>query len=118
LSDQDLLVAALASVATQAHGNGVDYDDVTCDVRVDRHHDVLNNARKHGLRLPTCTPDPFSSARWFRRWREEHRRPLRSPPVVEAWSWDPWSTISLDEVPGRRAESWSFEDLLGTHPRG
>jgi len=74
---------------------------------------VLNNARKHGLRLPNCTPDPFSSARWFRGWREEHRRPLRSPPVVEAWSWDPWTTISLEEVPGRRAESWTFEELLG-----
>ncbi len=73
---------------------------------------VLNNARKHGIRLPTGTPDPFSSARWFRRWREEHRRPLRSPPVVEAWSWEPWTSISLDEIPGRRAESFTLAELL------
>lgn len=73
---------------------------------------VLNNARKHGIRLPAGTPDPFSSARWFRRWREEHRRPLRSPPVVEAWSWEPWTSISLDEVPGQRAESFTLAELL------
>ena len=74
---------------------------------------VLNNARKHGIRLPAGTPDPFSSARWFRRWREKHRRPLRSPPVVEAWSWEPWTALGLEEVPGRRAESWALDERLG-----
>ena len=73
---------------------------------------VLNNARKHGLRLPAGTPDPYSSAKWFRRWRGDHRRPLRSPPVMDAWSWEPWTRLDLDEVPGRRAPSWTREEVL------
>ena len=75
---------------------------------------VLNNARKHGLRLPKGKPDPYSSAKWFRRWQNRPRRPLRSPPVVEPWSWEPWMSLSVDEVPGRRAESWTLEELLAT----
>ena len=74
---------------------------------------VLNNARKHGIRLPAGTPDQFSSAKWFRLWREKHRRPLRNPSVVGAWSWEPWTALSLDEIPGRRAESWALDELLG-----
>jgi REP element-mobilizing transposase RayT len=73
---------------------------------------VLNNARKHGVQLAESMPDPFSSARWFSRWLERPRKPLRSPPVVEAWSWEPWRLISLNEIPGQRAESWTLEELL------
>jgi len=74
---------------------------------------VLNNARKHGIRLPAGTPGPFSSAKWFRRWSEPHRKPLRSPPVMEAWSWEPWMRINFNEVPGQRAEGWTWEELFG-----
>ncbi len=43
---------------------------------------VLQNARKHGVSLPTGMPDPYSSAPWFNWWQKsEMRRPLRSPPV-------------------------------------
>lgn len=43
---------------------------------------VLQNARKHGVCLPTGLPDPFSSARWFE-WERKRPfpAPLRSPPV-------------------------------------
>ena len=30
---------------------------------------VLNNGRKHGVWLARDQPDPFSSGRWFKRWR-------------------------------------------------
>ena len=38
---------------------------------------VLNNARKHGIEIPPGQPDPFSSAAWFRHWRER-RPPFRT----------------------------------------
>ena len=72
---------------------------------------VLNNARKHGIRVPKGTPDPFSSAKWFPRWRGRPRRPLRSPPVMESWSFWPWGGFDVDEVPGQRPESWTPEEL-------
>ena len=43
---------------------------------------VLQNARKHGVRLPDGTPDPYSSARWHR-WDEDICRPMRGAPVVQ-----------------------------------
>ena len=51
---------------------------------------VLQNARKHGVSLPTGEADPYSSARWFNWWqRAEMRRPLRSPlgPRVDLGPW-------------------------------
>jgi len=48
---------------------------------------VLGNGRKHGVWHSTRSPDPFSSARWYRDWIElgwDICRPLRSPPVAPA----------------------------------
>ena len=49
---------------------------------------VLQNARKHGLRIPRGEPDPYSSGPWFRHWRSRHGRgplaePQCPPPVLE-----------------------------------
>jgi len=38
---------------------------------------VLNNARKHGIRIPFGQPDPFSSGPWFKHWKER-RPPFRT----------------------------------------
>ena len=38
---------------------------------------VLHNARKHGIKIPFGRPDPFSSASWFKHWRER-RPPFRT----------------------------------------
>jgi hypothetical protein len=42
---------------------------------------VLNNARKHRVRLPRGVPDPYSSGPWFPYWRDHPggRRP--EPPA-------------------------------------
>jgi REP element-mobilizing transposase RayT len=42
---------------------------------------VLNNARKHGVRLPRGVPDPYSSGPWFPYWRAQPGRPRPEPPA-------------------------------------
>ena len=69
---------------------------------------VLNNARRHGVRLGRDVVDPFSSGRWFSGWLEGDLSlvaPLHSP-VVEPRYWllrEGWwhaGLISLYAVPG------------------
>ncbi len=73
---------------------------------------VLNNARRHGIRLPWGGSDPFSSAPWFDGWKV-----IRSftaevvPPVSGARSWlltEGWRRHGLvdpNEIPGGRTQS-------------
>jgi REP element-mobilizing transposase RayT len=42
---------------------------------------VLNNARKHRVRLPRGVPDPYSSGPWFPYWRDHPGRPRPEPPA-------------------------------------
>jgi hypothetical protein len=42
---------------------------------------VLNNARKHGVRLPRGVPDPYSSGPWVPYWRAQPGRPGPEPPA-------------------------------------
>jgi len=63
---------------------------------------VLQNARRHGVRLPRGRPDPYSSAPWFRPWRGRVVEPSRPAPVVsthnptfEQVGWH----VSLDDLP-------------------
>jgi REP element-mobilizing transposase RayT len=42
---------------------------------------VLNNARKHRVRLPRGVPDPFSSGPWFPYWSARDGRPRPVPPA-------------------------------------
>ena len=64
---------------------------------------VLQNARKHRVRLPRGRPDPYSSAPWFRFWRERHEVPADPSPVAEVQ--DQWLSavlglgLSLEDVP-------------------
>ena len=44
---------------------------------------VLQNARRHGIRLPPGEVDPFSSGPWFRFWRGRVPRPGEPSPVLE-----------------------------------
>jgi REP element-mobilizing transposase RayT len=70
---------------------------------------VLQNARKHGLRLPRGLPDPFSSAPWFDHWKERPSLPREPSPVLplhDSWlvaaAWG--RQLSLEHVPQGR--SW------------
>ncbi len=45
---------------------------------------VLSNGRKHCAWLEKDRPDPYSSGPWYRRWRQDIRRPLRDSPVAES----------------------------------
>ena len=65
---------------------------------------VLQNARRHGVRLERGRPDPYSSGAWYRFW---HGRPkVRGDPAPVARSRHPTlaqilsNGIGLDEVPG------------------
>ena len=68
---------------------------------------VLNNARRHGLRLAQAV-DLYSSACWFDGWRQRLRvrnTPVRRPTVdAQTWllrvGWRRRGLISLEEVPG------------------
>ena len=69
---------------------------------------VLNNARRHGVRMGREVIDPYSSARWFSGWMEGDLSlvaPTRSP-VVEPRYWllqQGWwraGLISMFAVPG------------------
>jgi REP element-mobilizing transposase RayT len=42
---------------------------------------VLNNARKHGVRLAPGVPDPYSSGPWFPYWSARDGRPRPEPPA-------------------------------------
>jgi hypothetical protein len=42
---------------------------------------VLNNARKHRVRLAPSLPDPYSSGPWFPYWRAPTGRPRPVPPA-------------------------------------
>ena len=73
-------------------------------------HYVLNNARRHGVRLGREVVDPFSSGRWFSGWLEGDLSlvaPLHAP-VVEPRFWllrEGWwhaGLISIYAVPGPR----------------
>ena len=46
---------------------------------------VLQNARKHCIRIEKDTPDPYSSGPWYRFWRERMNQPflVDDCPVVE-----------------------------------
>jgi hypothetical protein len=68
---------------------------------------VLNNARKHGLRLAQAV-DVFASGAWFDGWREKFRargvpeaRPVAAP---RTWllrvGWRRHGLIRLAEIPG------------------
>lgn len=70
---------------------------------------VLNNARKHAVRVEGI--DPFSSGASFDGWRERAARTLvrePAPPVVQAraWllttGWRRYGLVSVTEVPGSR----------------
>jgi REP element-mobilizing transposase RayT len=72
---------------------------------------VLQNARRHGVRLPAGYNgmDPFSSAWWFDGWRDERWRDGLGPPemrtVAEPASWllrvgrRRHGLLAIDEVP-------------------
>jgi REP element-mobilizing transposase RayT len=72
---------------------------------------VLNNARKHGIRIPKDTPDPCSSGPWYDRWFERGGKPFRSEgsPVVRGRTmylegcYPLW--LDINEVPG----SWRLQ---------
>ena len=68
---------------------------------------VLQNARRHGLPLPSGEADPYSSARWFRWFQKDGmNRPLRSPPVATplciATDVCLLHGLDIDDLPGRR----------------
>ena len=68
---------------------------------------VLNNARKHGHRLPTTEPDVFSSGWWFDGWSGQPRLNTRGidPPTalprtwLRAIGWRRRRLLQLDERP-------------------
>jgi len=69
---------------------------------------VLQNARRHGIRLPPDTPDPFSSGPWFRFWRGWVERPDDPSPVLEPN--DPTLEVALARRIGlheRARSSWT-----------
>ncbi len=57
---------------------------------------VVQNARRHGIKLPWGEPDPFSSGPWFRFWRGRTKRRTDPSPVALP------STATLELVLGRR----------------
>jgi REP element-mobilizing transposase RayT len=64
---------------------------------------VLQNARRHRVRLARGVVDPFSSGRWFRFWRERPGVSGERSPVVQPR--DPYlrtaarAGLSLDDLP-------------------
>jgi hypothetical protein len=70
---------------------------------------VLQNARRHGLDVPTGSRDMYSSAWWFKGWTHDRWRaswkPPRAPTVVATEGWllkdgrRRWGLIGVDEVP-------------------
>ena len=69
---------------------------------------VLQNARRHGIRLPPGEPDPFSSGPWFRFWRGRVERRNDPSPVLEPR--DPTLELALGRRIGldeRARSSWT-----------
>jgi len=65
---------------------------------------VLNNARRHGVRLLGI--DPYSSGWWFDGWKEDLRSVLLPPSSsARSWllreGWRRWGRIGLRESPSR-----------------
>ena len=71
---------------------------------------VLQNARKHGIRIPKGEPDPYSSGPWFRYWKlpfgvKRPAAPAGPSPVLEHTDLDlelaiGWGKgVSLDDLP-------------------
>ena len=67
---------------------------------------VLQNARRHGIRLPAGLPDPFSSGPWFKNWHGRRGQTFsdRRQPVVEPIDMLFFQirhlSVGLDELPG------------------
>ena len=69
---------------------------------------VLQNARRHGIRLPPGEPDPFSSGPWFRFWRGRVEGRNDPSPVLEPR--DPTLELALGRRIGldeRARSSWT-----------
>ena len=69
---------------------------------------VLQNARRHGIRLLPGAPDPFSSGPWFRFWRGRVERRDDPSPVLEPR--DPTLELALGRRIGldeRARSSWT-----------
>ena len=74
---------------------------------------VLQNGRKHGIRLPADRPDPYTSGPWFKGWKEQYGTPFdSSEPPVSPMVWNIYCMqeahrqicISLTELPGPRPD--------------
>jgi REP element-mobilizing transposase RayT len=68
---------------------------------------VLNNARRHGIRLPADAPDPCSSGAWFDGWRERIAAlapDARATTAARTWllslGWRRHGLLGLAETPG------------------
>jgi REP element-mobilizing transposase RayT len=84
---------------------------------------VLNNARKHGVRLAPGVPDPYSSGPWFPYWRAQPgsprpQRPAEPSPVAEirdlglvmaTWGMG----IGVDDTPADRRRAWPLDVFWG-----
>jgi len=68
---------------------------------------VLNNARRHGIRLPAGQPDPFSSAPYYCHWTAGLFAAFREAvwPIVPGSNldWHHYPVLDINEVPG-----WTF----------
>ena len=71
---------------------------------------VLNNARRHAVRLAGGVPDPFSSGVWFQDWvwACTERRKVDAPnSLPETWllreGWKMGGPIPINQRPGKAA---------------
>ena len=66
---------------------------------------VLNNARRHGVRLAHGAVDPFSTGGAFGGWRRRVARLVRHLPGAHSWllaiGWKRHGPLDVDAVPGR-----------------
>ena len=82
---------------------------------------VLNNARKHGVRLPPGVPDPSSSGPWFRFWRTRYGEskpepPAEPSPVAEITDLGLITMVlgigvGLHDMPADRRREWPLDIL-------
>jgi len=76
---------------------------------------VMQNARRHGVRIPSGRPDEFSSGPWFQHWRDHEGRTFSSePPPTErasdmALQCARRFVLELDETPNPRPD-WRTRD--------
>jgi REP element-mobilizing transposase RayT len=79
---------------------------------------VLQNARKHGIPLPSGMIDRYSSGRWFDGWKgwqfgEDPDPPISDPDDDAFKLWRRLGGIGLDEVPpGKNPAYWRDEARL------